>query len=141
MIPRVFAAMLLIAALYVLAVFLSPTQADELSDVLGINGFNQKLRSLKDSADGISEKIISAKEATGGVLDNAKNLIDQTKSVVDTTKSVIEIKTNQVQKVYESAEKTTQAISEFKSNVSELTSFTGATASGELSASGGVTSS
>ncbi len=138
MIVRILSAMVVIAVLYCLAVFLLPSQADELGDLFGIQNANIQMRAWKAGADTISEKLIESKNATGGILDNAKNIIDQARTTVDTTKSTLENKVEQAKKVYDSAQKTTEAISEFKSNVSDLASFSGVTASG--SASGNIRS-
>ncbi len=55
--------------------------------------------------------------------------MDKAREVADTTKTVVETKVDQTKKVVESAEKASQAVTEFRSNLDALTSLTGSTVS------------
>ena len=135
MISKIFSALLLVAGLYVLAVYFAPKEAYEVASLIGVPGFNEQIRSLKGQADNISNTLIDLKNNTGGLLDNAKTTIDSARSVVETTRSTIEQKVDQTQAVVKSVEDLSRAASAVKENLGALTTLTGASLSGSVSLS------
>ena len=141
MISKIISILLIISASYTVAVFFAPTQADEIAALIGAPNLNDQIRALKTQADGVSNTLIDLKNNTGGILDNAKTTIDSARSVVENTRSTIEQKVDQTQAVVKSVQDLSQAASAVKTNLSTLTTLTGATLSGSASLSGSTSSS
>ncbi len=127
MIARILWSFVLVATLYVLAVFFQPQKADELGDVFGIKQFNVILREAKSG--GAQDIKMNLDSGSGGYLGEFQGTVNQARDVVETTKSTIETKVNQTKKVVDSVQKTAGAIEELKSNVSDLTTLSGTSVS------------
>ncbi len=124
---QILSLVILFGTSYVLGIFFAPTQTDEIADLVGAKVFNETIRGLKTSADGVSTSLIELQSGTGGVLDTLK----QAKGVVQTGKQVIESKVDQTKQVIQSVEQVGNAVNQLQTNVSTLTTLTGsATLSG-----------
>lgn len=131
MIARILWSFVLVATLYVLAVFFVPAKADELADVFGIKSFNLILREAKSG--GAEDIKMNLDSGSGGYLNELQGTVNDARKAVEATKATMQTKVEQTKKVVNSVQKTAGAIEELKSSVSDLTSLTGSTASGSTS--------
>jgi gas vesicle protein len=130
---QILSLILLLGTSYVLGVFFAPAQTDEIAGFIGADGVNEVIRSMKSSADTVSTRLIEFQEASGGVLDTAKDALWQVQDTVSASKQMIETKVDQTKKVVEKVEQTANAVQDLKSSVQDLTSMSGASQSGGTS--------
>lgn len=144
MVTRILWSFVLIATLYVTAIFALPEWADSAGDVFGITEFNRLLRELKDGTSEDEEffpqslkdlntgsgLIQQTRNVVGDIQNDVTTMAGEVQEGVNTTKTVIETKVGQVKKVGTSVEKTASAVSELKEDLTNLSNFSGSTASG-----------
>lgn len=139
MITRILWGFVALATVFVVSVFVFPSQADEFADSFGFKGFNETLRELKDSSseDVRLPQSLNDLNTGSGIMKDARDIVTktqsgiiQTKATIHETQTLIETKVEQARRVGESVEKTTQAIGELRTNVNQLTTLTGSSSSG-----------
>ncbi|MCK9272063.1 hypothetical protein M0P65_00770 [Candidatus Gracilibacteria bacterium] len=126
---KVFFSVILIVTIYILAIFFTPTQADIIGDKLGILGFNLSVRSLKGGVDNVSDQLLQLKSSEE-VIGSARDAVNKANEQINNTKNIINQKIEQTDKTIESGQKLIETTKEFKKNISDLSSFSGATGSG-----------
>ncbi len=116
----------LIVIIYVLWVFLFPTQVDKIATDIWILEFNLKIRGLKSWADNVSENLLQIK-SWEEIIDKAKNVANDISWSINTTKNVIQEKVEQWNKVINSAKKTWESLNELRENISDFTTLSWST--------------
>ncbi len=128
MLAKLIAFFLLIGWSYVLSVFVVPDMADQ----YGNTELNAKIRIIKDQSLNYASGSESPTSLAEKVLNTSKNLVDETKQTVENTQKVVTEKTEQAKKAAESVEKAYNALEEAKTDIKNLTNFSGASLSGSI---------
>lgn len=129
MVGKIFASFILIAVLYVFAVFFAPNLSDSVAEKLGMISVNTTIRQLKNGADYTSDTLLQIKDASGaingvrGVVDQLNEKTGQMSNTINTIRQVGEQKVEQVQKTADSIKKAGEAITEVQGNITELTTL------------------
>lgn len=108
MIKKIIAFFLLIAALYVVSLFLFPDVTAKIDSTLGIPGFSEKLRSWKEDLDTIVTDIPEVSEFKSGALDIKNIVVDG----VNTSKEKIDTIRSGAQKIQDTVEEGKQTYEE-----------------------------
>lgn len=123
---KILSAIVITVVVYILCVFLLPTQSDNFSHYVGINGLNTRLREIKAQTENFGSGITFS---GSGTADGGGNIftdgIKWVQNGIKTTSDFIGNKTAQAQKVMDSFNKTKQSAEELQQNVSALTSDSG----------------
>lgn len=125
MLSKIFSLLILIAWVYILAIFFAPSIADQ----YGNSSLNTKIRHIKDASLLLSS---GATENPQSIIDTLKNngesILTETKQTIDTTKKVAEEKLEQAKQAKQSAEDAYNALEKAKSDLQKLTNLSGSTA-------------
>lgn len=86
-----------------------------------------QIREAKSALDRMTGNVSVISAGSGAILDSAKRQINEVRQAAEVTKGVIETKAEQVRQVTDTIQKINESANTLKSQVSDLTTFSGAT--------------
>jgi methyl-accepting chemotaxis protein len=131
MFSKLIAFILLLAGVYIIAVFAIPVTADQ----YGNPEFNAKIRNIKDMSLNYASGSESPTSLMNKIITTWNGIADETRQTADQIQSTLTEKTEQAKRAAESAQKAYDAVEQAKKDFQNLTNFSGAT---QVSISGSV---
>ncbi len=131
MFSKLIAFILLLAGLYIVAVFALPREADQ----YGNPELNAKIRNIKDMSLNYASGSDSPASLADKLMTTGKGIMDETRDTANQIQSTVTEKTEQAKKAAESAQKAYDAVEQAKKDLQNLTNFSGGT---QVVASGSV---
>lgn len=131
MFSKLIAFVLLLAGLYIVAVFVIPATADQYGNTV----FNAKIRTIKDMSLIYTSGSESPASLADKLMTTGKWIADETRQTADQIQSTLTEKTEQAKAAAASAQKAYDAVEQAKKDFQNLTNFSGST---QVSASGSI---
>lgn len=131
MFSKLIAFILLIAWVYIVAVFVVPREADQ----YGNPELNTKIRTIKDMSLNYASGTESPASLADKLMTTGKDLVDESKQTADHIQSTLNEKTEQAKAAAASAQKAYDAVEQAKKDFQNLTNFSGST---QVSVSGAM---
>jgi methyl-accepting chemotaxis protein len=123
MFSKLIAFVLLLAGIYILAVFAIPKEADQ----YGNPDLNAKIRTIKDMILNYASGTESPASLADKLMTTGKDLVDESRETIEHTEQVLTEKTEQAKRAAESAQKAYDAVEQAKKDFQNLTNFSGST--------------
>jgi ElaB/YqjD/DUF883 family membrane-anchored ribosome-binding protein len=123
MFSKLIAFVLLLAGIYILAVFAIPKEADQ----YGNPDLNAKIRTIKDMSLNYASGTESPASLADKLMTTGKDLVDESRETIEHTEQVLTEKTEQAKRAAESAQKAYDAVEQAKKDFQNLTNFSGST--------------
>lgn len=131
MFSKLIAFILLLAGLYIVAVFALPREADQ----YGNPELNAKIRNIKDMSLNYASGSDSPASLADKLMTTGKEIMDETRDTANQIQSTVTEKTEQAKAAAASAQKAYDAVEQAKKDLQNLTNFSGGT---QVVASGSV---
>ncbi len=131
MFSKLIAFILLLAGLYIVAVFALPREADQ----YGNPELNAKIRNIKDMSLNYASGSDSPASLADKLMTTGKGIMDETRDTANQIQSTVTEKTEQAKAAAASAQKAYDAVEQAKKDFQNLTNFSGGT---QVVASGSV---
>lgn len=112
---------ILVATVYIVSVFIFPTQTDYFANLLWIDEVNVTIRNLKNWTDSVSENLIRVQKWQE-IIDYTKKTVKDANDTLNKTQKTITNKIDQANKTIEAWKKVIDASKELKQNVDNLSS-------------------
>jgi methyl-accepting chemotaxis protein len=123
MFSKLIAFILLLAGLYIVAVFAIPREADQ----YGNPDLNAKIRNIKDMSLNYASGSDSPASLADKLMMTSKDLVDETNKTAEHIQSTLSEKAEQAKRAADSAQKAYDAVEQAKKDIQNLTNFSGGT--------------
>jgi hypothetical protein len=131
MFSKLIAFIILVASVYIIAVFVVPREADQ----YGNPDLNKKIRTIKEKSLSYTSGSESPASLAEKLMMTGKDLVDESRETIEHTEKVLTEKAEQAKAAATSAQKAYDAVEQAKKDFQNLTNFSGAS---QVSISGSV---
>ena len=120
---KIFWLIILIITWYIISIFLAPTFADKIADLLWIQTFNEQIRWNSWKINKIATDIPTAwelQDSYNNTIKNVKDWIDKTKSTIDDVRATLSWAENTYNKAKDIYNETSETVNKLKDTLNDV---------------------